>query len=127
MLKEGIHILPTKTTPEIILKPSGIIKIKGRSTEKKYDTFSKPVFDWADRYICDPAETTNVDINLDNIDKVHSARLLSFLRRISTVKQLNKKLIINWYYLTGNKKSFKRGQQFSVELKIPFNFFMISG
>jgi hypothetical protein len=116
--------MPTKTTPEIILNPDGNFKIKGRSVEKKFDTFSKVLLEWADKYICDPAEATHVDINLDYIDEVHSARLLSFLKKIVTVKMKHKKLTINWFYKTGDEISFQKGEYLSSELKMPFNFIL---
>jgi hypothetical protein len=31
MIIEEVHILPTDNTPEILLNPDGIIKIKGRA------------------------------------------------------------------------------------------------
>jgi hypothetical protein len=124
MLKEGIHILPTKTTPEIFLKPDGKIKIKGRSVEKKFDTFSKLALDWADSYICDPAEVTRVHIDLEEIDDVHSARLLLFLRKLLNVKLKHKKLIINWHYKAGDEISFKKGEYFSAQLNMSFYFIL---
>ena len=49
-LKE-LQILPTKRTPGIILKPDGIITIRGRSMIEKVTKFSKQIKDWVDKYI----------------------------------------------------------------------------
>jgi flagellar biosynthesis protein FliQ len=41
--------------PEIILNPEGLIIIKGRWMNGNMVSFVKPVFDWVDTYVCDPA------------------------------------------------------------------------
>ena len=58
-------MLPKKDTPEIILKPDGIIRIKGRSFNRYASEYFKQVEDWIDKYVCDPADLTNVDICLE--------------------------------------------------------------
>ena len=62
---EELRISPTKNTPEIILNPLGIIRIKGRSIHENVTDFFEPVEDWISEYITVPADITSVDINLE--------------------------------------------------------------
>jgi len=60
-----LRIAPTKTSPEIILNPDGIVKIRGRSIHENVTDFFAPVEDWISSYILMPAEVTCVDLNLE--------------------------------------------------------------
>ena len=48
---EELRISPTKNTPEIILNPEGIIRIRGRSIHEDVTEFFSPVEDWVSGYI----------------------------------------------------------------------------
>ena len=55
MKMEELRISPTKNTPEIILNPEGIIRIKGRSIHENVTDFFEPVEEWVSEYIKNPA------------------------------------------------------------------------
>lgn len=118
--------LPRRELPEITLNPDGYIIIKGRWMDRNMVSFSKSVIDWVDIYICDPAETTCIDIHCDYFAGVSSAILISFLRKFFLVKLKNKKLLINWYYEDGDEDILEQGEYISTTIEIPFNFIMTS-
>ena len=126
MLLTRKNIAPTKSAPEVILDPNGIIKITGRSMNGNLTEFSEQLEDWIDEYICNPAELTRLDIYLDYFDEINLVIYISLLKKIESIKLKNKKYIINWYYEEGDEDILEKGENISSVLDMPFNFIMIS-
>ena len=119
-------IISTKSTPEIILDPEGRIKISGRSMFENAAEFSEQIEDWIDEYICIPAELTSVDIYLEYFNIINFKNYYNVLRKIESLKLIDKKYIINWYYEEGDEDILEKGEYISSFLNIPFNYIMIS-
>ena len=119
---DELRIPPSKNTPEIILLPSGIIKIRGRSIHENVTEFFSPVEDWITGYILEPADVTCVDLNLEYFNSASAKVLIHLLQKITYVSLKHKKFIINWYYEDGDEDIFERGEYFSSVLDVPFNF-----
>ena len=117
-----LKITATKSSPEVILNPDGIIKIKGRSIHENMIEFYKPVNKWVDEYIQEPADITCIDINLEYFNSASSKILINLIQKFSHVQLKNKKFIINWYYEEGDEDILEIGEYFSSVLRIPFNF-----
>lgn len=120
-----LRIAPTKNTPEIILNPEGIIKIRGRSIHENVTDFFAPVEDWISDYILAPAEVTYVDLNLEYFNSASAKVLIHLLQKITYVSLKHKKFIFNWYYEDGDEDILERGEYFSSILDVPFNFIKI--
>lgn len=116
----------TKSSPEVILNPSGIIKIKGRSISENILDFFKPVEEWVIEYIKTPADITCLDITLEYFNSASAKLLIRLFLKISYVQLKNKKFIINWYYEEGDEDILERGEYFSSVLNIPFNFIRVT-
>ena len=120
-----LRIAPTKNTPEIILNPEGINKIRGRSIHENVTDFFAPVEDWISDYILAPAEVTYVDLNLEYFNSASAKVLIHLLQKITYVSLKHKKFIFNWYYEDGDEDILERGEYFSSILDVPFNFIKI--
>jgi hypothetical protein len=125
MMKE-LKIWATKKSPEILLSPDGFIKIRGRSIHENSIDFFKPVEEWVNEYIKDPADVTCIDVNIEYFNSASAKIIVSLLQKISYVQLKNKKFIINWYYEEGDEDILERGEYFSSVLNIPFNFTRIT-
>lgn len=121
-----LKISPTKNTPEVVLKPDGIIRIKGRSMKANLTDFSKQIEDWIDIYISNPADLTCVDFHLEYLNTNNLTFYISMLKKIESTKLMNKKCIINWYYEEGDDDIIEKGEYISSTLDVSFNFIMIS-
>jgi hypothetical protein len=121
-----IKILPAKNSPEIIMSPNGVIKIKGRSISENVGEFFKPISAWIDEYIEDPAEITCVDMILEYFNSASAKVFIQLLQKLTYVKLKDKKLIFNWYYEDGDDDILERGEYFASVLDIPFNFIRIN-
>jgi hypothetical protein len=122
MVINEVHILPTKTTPEILLNPKGIIKFKGRAIDESRDKAPDQVTNWIDAYLLNPAELTKVIIALEFLNSFNTLVLTSTLRRISQVTQHRKKLFIHWYYEEDDVDIFERGEYISSTINVPIDF-----
>ena len=88
--------------------------------------FYKPIENWIDAYICNPADLTCIDFCLEYTNGSNSLIFISLLRKFTYIKLKNKKFIINWYYEEGDEDIFEQGEYISSVLDVPFNFIMIS-
>ena len=123
---EELSISPTKNTPEIILNPEGIIRIRGRSIHENVTDFFSPVEDWVSTYIDRPADVTYVDMNLEYFNSASAKVFIHLLQKITYVSLKHKKYIFNWYYEEGDEDILERGEYFASILDVPFNFIKIN-
>jgi len=119
---DEVHILPTKTTPEILLNPKGIIKIKGRAIDESRTQAPDQITNWIDSYLLNPAELTRVTIALEFLNSFNTLLLTATLKKISQVLKLGKSLRINWFYEEDDVDIFERGECISSTINIPIEF-----
>jgi hypothetical protein len=119
---EELRISPTKNTPEIVLSPQGIIRIKGRSIHENVTDFFEPIEDWISEYIAVPAEITSVDMNLEYFNSASAKVFIHILQKITYVSLKHKKFVFNWYYEEGDDDILERGEYFASVLDVRFNF-----
>jgi hypothetical protein len=122
---QELKIQPGKNSPEIILNPDGIIKIRGRSIHENVIEFFEPVDCWITEYVKKPAAVTVVDINLEYFNSASARMMIMLFQKITHVTLKNKKFIFNWYYEDGDEDILERGEYFAVVLDIPINFIKI--
>jgi len=119
-----IHILPTDSTPEIILDPEGVIKIKGRGKALDNSVNFKKVMDWLDAYLQNPAEITYIKICFEYLNSFCTLKLVQIIKRISQVVLNKKKCSVHWYYEEGDEDILERGEYVSSSFDIPITFIM---
>jgi hypothetical protein len=122
MITDKVHILPTNKTPEYLLNPEGIIKIKGRAMDESITKVPDQIVNWIDAYVSNPAELTEVFIALEFLNSFNTIILTSSLKKISQVILHGKKLLIHWYYEEDDVDIFERGQYISSIINIPIEF-----
>jgi len=122
---EELRISSTKNSPEIIMNPDGIIKIKGRSIHENVAEFFEPVEDWVSEYIRTPGDITSVDINLEYFNSASAKVFIHLLQKLTYVTLKHKKFIFNWYYEEGDEDILERGEYFSSILDVPINFIKV--
>ncbi|MBP7509069.1 MAG: SiaC family regulatory phosphoprotein [Prolixibacteraceae bacterium] len=120
-----VHILPTDNSPEVILKPNGTVKIKGRGMVVNKTRIPEQINDWLDAYLLNPAETTYVIVAFEYLNSYSTTILASVLKKISQVILQNKKFIIHWYYEDDDDDLLDRGGYISESLKLPIDFIVV--
>jgi hypothetical protein len=116
------RIAPTKSSPEIIMSPDGMIKIMGRSIHENVAEFFAPVEEWIVNYIEVPAEVTCVDMSLEYFNSASAKVFIHLLELLKHVTLKDRKFIFNWYYEDGDEDILERGEYFASILDVPFNF-----
>ena len=123
---QELRIQPGKNSPEIILNPDGIIKIRGRSIHENVAEFFEPVDAWITEYIENPADVTCVDVILEYFNSASARVFITLFQKITFVTLKNKKFIFNWYYEDGDEDILERGEYFAAILDISINFIKIN-
>jgi len=96
---ETLEIGGNSKTPKIILNgDEGKLSIEGRSNPENARDFFQPVIHWLDEYIKQPAERTELKINLELFNTSSSKYLLEMLRRIRILADDDKLFNVAWYY-----------------------------
>ncbi len=124
MAKGKLHILPTGNTPEFILDPDGIIKIKGRGLVVNKTEISQDIMTWIDKYLSDPADMTTVIVAFEYLNSFSTAILATIFKKVIKVIYLGKKFVILWYYEEGDDDILERGEYISSAYNIPVEFIM---
>jgi hypothetical protein len=90
--------------------------------------FFTKVEDWIKEYFRNPADVTNVEIQLEFINSVGSKFLLDLIHDITQIYLLNntKKFEIKWLYEEADEDMHEKGTFFSSVLKVSFNFIRIT-
>lgn len=125
MLLTGKKIEATESTPEVVLDPNGVIRIKGRSMAKNAAEFYSQIENWIDLYIINPADLTCICFFLEYLNGVNSSILISLLRRISNLKLPDKQFMINWYYEEDDDDILAYGEKISLVVDMPVNLIMV--
>jgi hypothetical protein len=120
-----LRISPTKSSPDIILSPDGLIRIKGRSIQENVAEFFAPVEEWIEDYIEVPADVTCVEMNLEYFNSASAKVFIHLLEMVKHVTLKNKKFVFNWYYEDGDEDILERGEYFSSVLDVSFNFIKV--
>jgi hypothetical protein len=123
---EKVHILPTNKTPEILLNPSGHIKIKGRAIDESRSGVPEQLGKWIDEYILNPADSTEVVIALEFLNSFNTLILTSVLKKIVQILKASHKLTVRWYYEEDDVDIYDRGAYIATVINIPIEFIMVN-
>lgn len=121
---EEVHILPTEKTPDVLLKPEGIVKIKGRAIDENVTKYPEQIMNWIDDYLVSPVASTEVIIALEYLNSFNTIILTSILRKLALVNQQSKKLVIKWYIENDDEDLLDRGESISSAFDLPIEFIM---
>lgn len=116
------RLTATKNTPEVVLNPEGVIRIRGRSIHENVSEFFSPIDKWISDYIEMPADNTQVDMILEYFNSASAKVFIQLLQKVTYVSLKDKKFVVNWYYEDGDEDILERGEYFSSVLDVPFNF-----
>jgi hypothetical protein len=96
---EKFEIEGTLKTPKIILDgDDGTLLIEGRSNPENAREFFQPVIDWLDEYLKNPAEKTNLRVNLEHFNTSSSKYLMEILRKIRYLADNDHLFNVTWMY-----------------------------
>ncbi len=119
---ELVSLESTKKTPNVLLDPSGRIRIGGRSIPEDASKFYDNILNWVLDYCHTPSDSTVVDIELEYFNSGSAKFVMQILRELSELLTEGKDLKVNWYYEEGDDDILERGEYYSSILDLEINF-----
>jgi len=119
---ELVSLESTKKTPNVLLDPSGRIRIGGRSIPEDASKFYDNILNWVLDYCHTPSDSTIVDIELEYFNSGSAKFVMQILRELSELLTEGKDLKVNWYYEEGDDDILERGEYYSSILDLEINF-----
>ena len=119
---ELVSLESTKKTPNVLLDPSGRIRIGGRSIPEDASKFYDDILNWVLDYCHTPSDSTVVDIELEYFNSGSAKFVMQILRELSELLAEGRDLKVNWYYEEGDDDILERGEYYSSILDLEINF-----
>ena len=94
-----LHIASTHSSPEINFDPeTGFLELKGKSIPENATKVYQPTVEWVKDYIVNPAEETNLHINLFYFNTASSIWIARIIKILTGINDLEKLLVIHLYF-----------------------------
>ena len=123
---EALIIESTNLTPEIKFDAAqGLFEMKGRSIPENSLEFYQPVYEWLDAYLENPNEKTVLKVQFDYFNTSSSKCILDILKRIDKLEDMDKDILIKWYYDENDEDMMEAGEDYSDLLEAPFELITI--
>lgn len=124
-MKEFV-IQNTKSTPYVEFKYEEKRMIfKGESYPENAYSFYEPIYKIIDEYFLSFKELL-IDFELSYINTSSIKCLIILFDKLNENYQNGKNIVINWYYDEENGFDYDMGQDFQMDLDIPFNFISLN-
>jgi hypothetical protein len=122
---EPISIAGTPKTPTVNFNSNGKIEIKGRSIPENSIEFYDPLVKWLEEYLSNPAELTEVNIQLEYFNTSSSKCILDVFKKLEAIYKSGNEVIINWYYEEDDEDMLEAGEDYQSIIKVPFKMIEI--
>jgi len=124
---EPISIAGTPKTPTVLFDADkGKIEVKGRSIPENSIEFYKPLVDWLEAYLSNPAELTEVNIQLEYFNTSSSKCILDVFKKLEAIYKSGNEVVINWYYEEDDEDMLEAGEDYQSIIRIPFKMVEIN-
>jgi hypothetical protein len=120
---EELKLEPTEKFPEILLR-DGLISISGRSIPEDPKKEYKPILQWVKDYVKNPAQFTEVRINIEYSDTGSTKCIFDILKVLAVCRNTNHKIemVFNWIYEKGDGEIVELGEFMESKLNVMFNY-----
>ena len=123
---KDILIENTKSTPYVEFKYEEKRMIfKGESYPENAYSFYEPIYKLIDEYFLSFKDLL-IDFELSYINTSSIKCLIILFDKLNENYANGKNIVVNWYYDEENGFDYDMGQDFKMDLDIPFNFISIS-
>lgn len=116
----------TKSTPYVELNnEQKKLVFKGESYPENAYKFYEPIYKLIDEYFAEFDELSS-DFQLSYINTSSIKCLIILFDKLNTSYKNGKKIVVNWYYDEDNGFDYDMGQDFKMDIDIPFNFISVT-
>ncbi len=123
MPMEELILEPTEKFPEVKFR-EGSISISGRSIPEDPTKAYKPLLNWVKEYVKNPAQYTEVRIQIEYSDTGSTKCVFDILKVLATCRNRNHKIemVFNWVYEKGDGEIVELGEFMESKLNVMFNY-----
>lgn len=117
---DKIVIQKTKTSPEVVMDfDKGVLDIIGESYPENAVVFYKPVFDWLNTIISSN-KSLKVNFKLDYFNTSSSKCVIDILDTLDSYFKESGQVEVKWFYKEDDDDMLETGEEFSSDIKLPF-------
>ena len=122
----GYFIRASKVTPSIYFNPKkGLMDMRGKSSPENPLMFYNYLLKILDDYSKSEFGSFTANLAFEYFNTSSSKCLFLFLKKLSTIQQLGKKVIVNWYYEIDDEDMKEAGEDFGEFFNYGFNFISV--
>lgn len=116
----------TPKTPKINFDgENGFFVIAGRSIPENSIEFYKPVLEWLDRYIAQPAEDITFTVKLEYFNTSSSKCLVDIFRRLERLYLQGVPVQVKWFYEPEDEDMQDSGLDFKEIIRLPLEMVLL--
>jgi hypothetical protein len=94
--------------------------LEGRSIPENSLDFYRPIMEWLDNYIAQPANKTTINIKLEYFNTSSSKCLLDIFKKLESIFKRGSEIEICWHYEIDDEDMMEAGEDYQSIVKIPF-------
>jgi len=122
MALESYKVNQATKTPFVDFNSNGNFELKGKSIPENSIIFYKPLFEWLDKYIENPAPKTILNIQLDYFNTSSSKSIVDLFKKLELISKNGKGQVeINWLHNELDDDMLEAGEDYKSIIKVPFN------
>jgi len=100
----------------------GKIEMTGSSILPDPRKFFKPVVEWVEGYVQDPAEKTEITLKFEYIDTASVQQIFDVLNKFRQIPNFRTNVTVNWYFEFDDPELLEVGEIMEGRLQLNFNF-----
>lgn len=123
---DNIKIEGTPKTPSVEFNGiTGVLVIRGRSIPENSIDFYKPLVDWIDAYVVQPAETTVLHMQLEYFNTSSSKCILDVFKKIESIVKTGRNVVVKWHYEEDDEDMLEAGEDYEAIIDLDFEMVKI--
>src|SRR5690554_2929010 len=118
---ENIRIEGTPKTPFVEFNATtGVLLIRGRCIPENSIDFYKPLIDWIDSYVLQPAENTVLHMQLEYFNTSSSKCILDVFNKIESIVKIGRNVVVKWHYEEDDEDMLEAGEDYEAIIDLDF-------
>lgn len=119
---DKIAFEPSPTTPRVHFDPQqGYFEISGKSLPENSFDFYKPLLDWMDEYLKNPANQSNLVFKLEYFNTSSTAHFLRLIKKLEKIHSEGGDVVVQWYHDHEDEDMREAGEDFRLLVKMPID------
>ena len=101
---------------------TGVLELSRSSYPEYTKDLYQPVMDWLDEYLHESGKKIEFNFKMDYFNTSTSQRFQKIIKKLEDYRdKKNGEVVINWYYEKTDIDMFENGEDYSKDVKVPFN------